>query len=404
MATPMIPARDDQLLEVLPNSLADSHARELRVARIALTAQPQNLPLATQIASEYLEIGRATGDPRYTGYAQSALATWWQQPKPPPDVLLLRAGVRQRAHQFDAALLDLNQILTDNPRESRALLQRATIRQVTGNFAGAWDDCIALTGGALPSVARSGDADSLVASHCRASVMSVTGQLDAAYALLEAALNAAGGLSPVTAAWALTTLGEMAERRGRSELAEQQFNAALSLTPDDQYLLTAYADFLLAHKRADEVIRLTKPHVRADGLLLRYAIALHAQNPTSAANAVAQLRARYAASAARQDVAHKREEARFALALDGDATRALALAQTNWAVQKEPADLRILVACARRTNNSLALAQAREWLAKTRLEDRAPDGVARLLANTSFANSSKNNKAVRLDAGQPYAG
>ena len=360
VAAPMIPTRDDQVLEILPETIADVRARELRTMRNALAAAPSNLALAAPLAAEYIEIGRITGDPRYSGYAQSALGPWWNQEKPPSEVLILRAQLRQRAHEFGPALRDLQQVLAVNPRDPRARLQRATIRQVTGDYAGALTDCEALAKAAT----------TLLATHCRAMVMSVTGELDAAYMLLESAVTAADGLAPVTAAWILTSLAELAERSGRAELAEKYFDAALSLTPDDQYLLMAYADFLLAHDRADEVIHLVAPHLRVDGLLLRYALALRASEVSTADEVVVQLRARFAANAARQESAHKREEARFVLELEGDAERALVLARENWAVQKEPADLRILVACARRAGSAEALALARDWIAKTGLEDR----------------------------------
>jgi tetratricopeptide (TPR) repeat protein len=344
-AAPMIPPRDDQVLEVLPLTIADVRARELRTLRNALTVTPTNLTLAAKLAGEYIEIGRITGDPRYGGYAQSALAPWWDLESPPIEVLLLRAQLRQRAHKFAPALRDLDQVLSANPREPRARLQRATIRQVIADYAGARADCAALAAGT----------STLLGTHCRANVMSVTGELDAAYAELAAAVNDAEGMTPVTAAWVLTTLAELATRSGQSTQAESHFRAALSLTPDDQYLLMAYADFLLALGRAAEVIDLVAPHIRVDGLLLRYALALRDVRSPKTEETVAQLRARFAANAARQETAHKREEARFVLEFENDPMRALTLARENWAVQKEPADLRILVACAQRAKSAAAL-------------------------------------------------
>ena len=59
--------------------------------RAALARAPGNLALALQVARRYSELGRVTGDPRYSGYAQAALLPWWDQAEPPRDVLLLRA-------------------------------------------------------------------------------------------------------------------------------------------------------------------------------------------------------------------------------------------------------------------------------------------------------------------------
>jgi hypothetical protein len=55
------------------------------------------------VAQGYLELGRVSGDPRYAGYAEAALAPWWHLDQPPQEVLVLRATLRQRMHLFDAA-------------------------------------------------------------------------------------------------------------------------------------------------------------------------------------------------------------------------------------------------------------------------------------------------------------
>ena len=68
---------------------------------------------------------------------------------------------------------------------------------------------------------------------------------------------------------------------------------------------------------------------------------------------------------------HLREEARFRLAIENDASAALALARENWKVQREPADLRILAAAARATGDASARKTVADWRASTRIEDTA---------------------------------
>ena len=58
------------------------------------------------------------------------------------------------------------------------------------------------------------------------------------------------------------------------------------------------------------------------------------------------LRWRYEASAERGDTVHLREQARFQLEVEKDAAKALELSLKNWAVQKEPADARVLLEAA----------------------------------------------------------
>ncbi len=361
-AAPRLPTDDSQVLEHLPSTVADSEARELRALRQALVAEPDNLTLAVQLASKYIEIGRSTGDPRYSGYAQSALSFWWGEPFPPLQILVLRAQLRQRVHEFPAALADLDLAIKTDPRESRARLLRATIGQVTGDYDSASGDCAVLEQ----------TANRLFGVHCRASILSMTGSLPQGYALLKAEADNLRSLDAATAAWILTSLAEMADRLGHAVQASALFRRALELTPADQYLLISYADFLLAEGRAHEVLPLLAPYPRVDGLLLRYALALNATGADTS-EVIAQLRARFAASTARGETVHQREQARFALDIEHAAPAAVTLALDNWTVQKESADLRILVGAAHAAKNTAALETAKAWITQHRYQDRRLD-------------------------------
>jgi hypothetical protein len=55
---------------------------------------------------------------------------------------------------------------------------------------------------------------------------------------------------------------------------------------------------------------------------------------------------RFAATRLRGDTTHRAEEARYALQLRRDTSAALALAQANYEVQREPRDARILLEAA----------------------------------------------------------
>ena len=71
----------------------------------------------------------------------------------------------------------------------------------------------------------------------------------------------------------------------------------------------------------------------------------------------------------RGDRVHLREEARFTLHLLNAPAAALKLAQENWRVQKEPADIRILLEAALAAGDAAAVDAARAWLGNSRLED-----------------------------------
>jgi uncharacterized protein (TIGR02996 family) len=358
-AAPFVPTDDSLVLERLPFRPSDPTMRELQLLRAQLFLQSNNQMLAVDVALRYIELGRVTGDPRYAGYAQAALGPWWHLAEPPRDVLLLRATLRQRVHQFDAALGDLALALARNPRDAQARLTRATVLQVRGEFEAAKRDCEALQGLTRP----------LIAVACLTGVNASSGRLAKSYQKLQEALARYPEAEPSMRGWLLTGLAEMAARAGLAPDAERHFKAALAGDPADQYLLAVYADFLLDNGRAREAGTLVKVHTKADGLLLRYALALKAQGSTEAPQVVEELRARFEASRMRGDRVHLREEARFELHLDADPRRALALAKDNWAVQKEPADARILLECALAANDGVALRTLKEWLAQSHLED-----------------------------------
>jgi len=357
-AAPYIPASGAQVLERLPGGL-DPARRQLQGLRTALAANPHNLDLATMLAQRYIEQSRRDGDPRYLGYAQAALAPWWKQPQPPSSVLVLRATLRQSTHQFGPALADLDTVLKRDSGNAQAWLTRATVQLITGDFAGARTSCMRLYS----------RAPELVVQACLANVGSVSGQAAASYERLRQTDDARADSPAPLRAWVATLLGEMAARLGRLDAAEAHYRAALVLDPQDSYLLGAYADFLLDRGRAPDVLALLKEHTQADALLLRYAIALKTAGRPDAARATAELGARFDAAMRRRDSVHQREQARFELDLRGDAAAAVRLAKLNWAVQKEPADLRILAQAALASGDAEAQALVRAWIKSSRIED-----------------------------------
>ena len=133
-------------------------------------------------------------------------------------------------------------------------------------------------------------------------------------------------------------------------------------------MLGVYSDWLLDQGRAGEVVELLGKETSVDPLLLRLALAQAALKRPEAAASTATLRARYEASLARRDNSHRRDHARFELALGGNPRQALALALDNWKVQREPADLRILAEAAAATGDVAALGIVKRWLAESGLE------------------------------------
>lgn len=360
-AAPYVPRSDAEILERLPLKASDQNESELRKLRTALNRDPRNVQLAATVAQRYIEAGRAQSDPRYFGYAEAALRPWWDAQKIPVQILILRATLRQSVHRFDEALADLNQVLLRVPGHPQALLTRATIQQVRGNFSAAKADC-----GALAELA-----DELVSATCMSGVDALTGALRPSYEKLRAILNRNPHIDPSLRSWVTTLLAEMALRGAMTAAAGQHFKAALATDASDAYLLGAYADFLLEQSRAREVIELLKDHGRADPLLLRTALAQKALQSPELATTTRALQARFEAARRRGDAVHLREEARFALHLLNRPPDALALAQQNWQVQKEPADARILLEAALAAGDRATAQAIARWVRENRLEDVA---------------------------------
>ncbi|MGV8893432.1 MAG: tetratricopeptide repeat protein [Burkholderiaceae bacterium] len=366
-SAPRIPLNDAEVIEYLPRR-ADPAQQEFRALRSRLAASPDNMPLALTLARSYISQSRVEGDPRYLGYAQAALAPWYDKTDPPTEIRVMRATLLQSTHQFPASLRDLDAVLTADPHNAQAWLTRATVLQVTGEFARATQSCNALR----PL------APTLITITCLSNVASLNGQARQSYVHLKSALAMAPDVDPGIHIWVTTLLAEMAERLGEFQAAEEHFKTALAVDDADSYLLGAYADFLLDQKRSGEVIRLLKDQTRVDALLLRYtlALALKANDSRAAADQIAVLNARFAAAMLRGDTVHQREQARFELQLMHRAPFALQLAQRNWAVQKEPADVRVLLEAALAANDKAAAAPVLDWLKKTRLEDHAINALA----------------------------
>jgi len=360
MAAPYIPSADDVVLERLPER-SDPSLRDLKRLRAELSTRPRDLALAVRLARRAIEASRESGDPRFLGQAQAALSPWWAQTDPPAAALLLRATIRQSFHDFNGAIADLDRLIARSPTDGQALLTRATVLAVLGKYDEARADCNRIATLTLP----------LVVAGCLAAPDSLSGHSQSAYEALTDSVARAPSVDAGLREWALTLAAEIAERRGSAPIAEEHFRGALKLDARDPYLQAAYADFLLDQQRPSEVVPLLKDRTRNDALLLRLALAesrlpeLHADFEVHRAD----LAARFAAARRRGDSLHRREEARYTLELARDPAAALKLARENWEVQREPADLRILVAAATAAGDSATLQQARTWADTHRLED-----------------------------------
>jgi hypothetical protein len=346
------PARDTIVAtQLLPRSVKASLRKQ---ANDALTPA-QRLAQAQRM----IEAGRASGDPRTLGYAEALLAPWPADSADAPlQALVLRATIEGSRHRFEAARQLLDRVLAREPAHAQALLTRATIGQVTGDYAAARADCMAL---------RAFSAD--VAAICNAGVDALTGHNERALGMLAIAIERTSkdqnnrGLH----GWALALQAQLFEARGEARAADTAYRAALA-SADDLVTRLAYVDLLLARQQIAAAAELLQDAPETDGVLLRQWLIARAQGSDAAGSLAERLQARIAAATARGALVHAREAALFALER-GDAAEALQRAQENWRAQREPADLWLLARAARAAGDGAALEQARAWTQRTGLVD-----------------------------------
>ena len=369
-AAPRVPTSDDVIVETLPTLAGWS--LEARRLRQALAQHPRDAATAIAAAQAYLDLARTQGDPRYAGYAMGALQAWdtTATAQTPTAVLVMRATVAQFLHDFDAAEATLKSALALRPDDAQAWLTLATLLRVRGRYAESDAACRALgqVGPALYGLA------------CLAENAGLRGDPASARDTLRGLLADPKLQSPQQAGtrqWLLTSLAEVEELAGRPAAAEAFYRQALQAERAG-YLLLAYSDFLLRQQRPAEVPALLGQAPRSDAVLLRLAIAARrADHMALARQHAAELQARFDAASLRPGNAqvHAREAALFALDVEGDARRALALALANVRLQREPIDLLLLARAAVAANDDQGRSELQALIQRTGLRDARIDAV-----------------------------
>jgi tetratricopeptide (TPR) repeat protein len=375
-AVPYVPLNDATPLERLAGGITPRE-RQIDIAlREALAKDSNNMSLALRAAQRYVARARNESEPRLLGQAQAALSPWWSLPEPPIGVLLLRATIRQSNHDFTRSRSDLEQLVRRDPNNAQGWLTLATVQQVSGDLVAAEKSCQPLR--TLAS--------SLVFTTCLAGVNGLRGRASEAYDALSQAIAAANdGTSTDVGVrvWATTLQAELAERLGRLDDAQRAFQSSLKLDPSDTYTRAIYADYLIDRQRYNDVLAMIPATTTADVLLLRRAVAAKLAAAPDALKIEDALARRFAASSARGDRLHLREESRFALLIKNSAAEALALAHENWRVQKEPLDARILLEAALAAQQPQQAKALLEWLEANPLQgERITELVRRVRGAT----------------------
>jgi tetratricopeptide (TPR) repeat protein len=374
---PYLPADDGEILQDVP-SAADPAVLKMRTLRSGLDANPRSVAAAEQLAAAYVDYSRQIGDAHYAGYAEAVIAPWVQSASPPASALVIQATILQYRHQFSDARALLKKAFDLDPQNAQAWLILATLDMVQGDYQAANGDCA--------RVANSAGAETGLA--CFGSLRSYTGKTRQGLVLL----NQVGGSmrrgSASYQAWIEGLIAESAERLGDWPGAEAHYLSALKLEPQDNFLLVAYADFLLDRGRPAEVLPLLADHTQSDTAFLRLALAQSLLHSDQTQRYTWIMAARFEALRLRGSEYFGREESRFALQLQHDPQAALEMALRNWQVQRAPWDARVVVEAALAAKQPRAAAPVLEFLQKTQLEDPIIEPMARELRGQLGASSS----------------
>lgn len=358
-AEPYIPASDDEVLVSLPRELLAARS-EVAQLRQRLSRNSSNALLAADVATQYMEIGNRDGDPRYYGYAQAAISTWWESPDAPAEILAVRAKLKEKDHGYDAALKDIDLLIAQEPENVQAWVERINIYRVLGKY----DEAL----GACDHIAPfAGDDRTLL---CRIPIMAVTGQQQAAASELENLLAVAEREFPAAVQWVTTMQADIARMLGNDTQAETFYKRGLADNPSDTYLIRAYIDLLLDHQRPVEAMALARDHLSDNGVLLGAAIAARNAGESGLADDwQSQLKTRFEEIRLRGSDPHGRFEARYLLELEGKPKQALEVALANWHKQKEQRDTQNVLEAAVAAGDPAAAKPVIEFLAEHGTQD-----------------------------------
>jgi tetratricopeptide (TPR) repeat protein len=356
-AGPCIPGSDSTVLAELPTG---THHADVSARRFAGSRADVAIPLARF----YIQRSRLSGDLRYLGYAEAVLAPWVKQDPPVADVLVLQATLQQSRHEFSASLVTLERALTARPQDPQALLIQATVLRVLGRYPEARAACEQFAGVVEPRLG----------ALCIQGLRGLNGHLDSAYTALSQVSSQ--GWPSSEKSWLYSELGEMAVRLGRDADAQRWFQEDLSLAPADFYVRAAYADLLLRQGRPGETLMLLQGQESFEPLLLRIAIAQRRLHDPQQAQSSARLQAAFAAEEQRGEAVHRREQARFLLEVEDQPHSSLAAALENWAVQREPDDVLVLVSAAKAAGNPAAAQPALEFARTQGMSDVRVNAVS----------------------------
>ena len=247
------------------------------------------------------------------------------------DYWLLVADIQQQQHQFDAALISLNQVFNEQEQHLTASLMAARIYLATAQHRAAQDAC-----------ARLWQQDLFLFSVCSYEVAGRKGNWQQSYAALVTLYQRQQSLPTEIELWLKGILAEQAEQLGKTEEARDWLSPVLAEAPTSLWLKWADLSLALEDHRLvyDQLLVKHQQLGLADSLLVRLAAA--GQQLTEDSTIRTELAQRMQIRLARGDTDHAADLAHYFLSVEPDPKAALHWAELNYKSAKEPDDIALL--------------------------------------------------------------
>ena len=321
----------------------------------ALQLQPGDADAATRYAGLALKFYGTSGDARFLGYAEGALAPWREAMNPPRSVWLLRGRILQTQHRFADAGSDLDRLLAAHGDSVEARLLAADAWRRVGDIGRARSRCAGLVFAGWPYLAR----------YCAADILLSLGKVEEAHEVLTSGVTVSADVPAETVQWTLAVAADVATAADRIDEARSLFEQTLAIPGAGIALHVAYADLLLGEGRPQDAVDALSDLPDADAVLLRRAIAARRLGLDSFDQLRERLRARFADAGAFDTTRlHLREQALFELLVEDNPHAALALAEENWTLQKSWEDAALLIQAARAAGRPEAAHPVKDWRSK----------------------------------------
>lgn len=236
-------------------------------------------------------------------------------------------------HDFTAAATELEEVLKQHPEHGQAWLSLASVSLIQGNIERAIEAC--------REAAKF--VDPIASLACQGRISLAAGQpqptLNKLKGLLE--LSAYTRRTDPLVAWAYAVAAELAALTPDHDLADRFFIRAINLRQPPQ-VKVAYADHLIRTQRISEVLNIEPPKSSLAFELRRIQAQQSRDSGHTEAKRIAHLDRQFRRALRQGDFEHAREFAYFYLFIKPNAELALLAARENFALQKEPEDIKLL--------------------------------------------------------------